>query len=514
MTVDLWTGAPKPPRAWQREAGPIIVDALRARKRGIVSAFPGSGKSIMMAAIARLALAKAGGRAIVISAPKQKLVRQLHETLSEWCGGESVGMFFAQKKQPKKRIIVTCNQSLPALIIDLAAQGRQVALMISDECHSSESQTLLDAIPALAPVSLLGFTATPMRSIQKQTLSQWDEIIYRYTMADALRDGVLVPLRAVRVEGEVTGLVDEVCLDMMQAHAHGPGIVSSNGIEDAEQFAAWLTERQWPSKAIHSRHSHKEQEALLAGLRAGEFRALVHVSLLAEGVDLPWLRWICMRRKVGASVRFLQEICRPMRADLQDPTKTECVAMDPHLLLGRFGLSPSEAIGKALEEAADAEDREAPAVRPDQEMTEPEAVALDLLLSYLGEVHSQLRGSGIVATRELLAGTDGWRLAEVSAKQVDAIKTAGKLTRHIPADYREPIKALAKVPWALTRGQAADLLDVLYGGARWCRDFATEHEVEPWRVTWRAHSVRVEAPLHEQVQLALKGGKRLCPRVA
>ena len=38
-----WEGAPRPPRKWQAEAMPIILDALRSDRRGIVAVATGGG---------------------------------------------------------------------------------------------------------------------------------------------------------------------------------------------------------------------------------------------------------------------------------------------------------------------------------------------------------------------------------------------------------------------------------------------------------------------------------------
>lgn len=514
-----WLGAEFPPRKWQAEALPIILGGLRNRKRGIVSAIMGAGKSRLQSELCHLGLRNLGDRCIVVTVPREALVKQMSATIAGRVGARNVGQFYGKKKQPERKIVVACNASMPNLALELAARKRKVALMICDEAHSTEGQVLRETIPVVNPVCLVGFTATPFRSVPGQTVSLFDDVFCRYTMEDAVRDGVLVEMAHHRVEGKPDEVaIDQVCLDMMREHAHGPGIVSARDINDAEEYAAWLTERDFPALAIHSKHSSAERDARIAALRTGEVRALVHVSLLAEGVDFPWLRWLCLRRNVQARVRFLQEIGRVLRTlnDQEDiarfgPKRVGTV-LDPNLLLGRHGLTSVEAIGKALEEEADAEAREAAALRGLREPTEQEAVALDLLLEYLEAARAGLEEAGVVPPPKVEAG--GWRLADISGKQVEAIKRASKLTRHIPEEHRDAIKALVKVPWALTRGHGADLLDVLYGGARWSRDH--EDERPPWAhpmapVQWSADLV-VAPPVHDVVLAAGRGGRKMEPR--
>lgn len=480
--MEPWQGT-REPRKWQREALPVVLESMKRKVPGIVSAVMGSGKSVLASELCWLALPKLGERAVVVSAPRQHLVNQLAATISERCVGK-VGKFYADEKEPDAPVIVTCNASMPTLRVALGERSRRVALMVVDEAHSSEGEVLHDEIPALNPVCLCGFTATPFRSIPKESLSLFREIVYRYSMADALRDGVLVPMRHVRYRGSSPGSVDEECLSMMQEHGVGPGIVSADSINDAERFSDWLTEHGFVSMPIHSRMNGWERARRLEALQFGGVRCLVHVSLLAEGVDLPWLKWLCLRRKVQARVRFLQEIGRVLRVH---PGKDEGVVMDPHLLLGRHGLVSAEAIGVAMEQAALALEKE-PEVRDERGLTEDQVIALDALTEYLADLRESMERAELVGPRWTSPDGDGWRLVGVSEKQVDRLGQVRKLTRHIPKEYREPVKALVRVPWALTRGQAGDLLDVLLAGSKYAKENARSWQ-EPFMVQWDADEI-------------------------
>jgi len=489
--VTAWEGPPWEPRAWQAEALPLILDSARARKRPLVSAVMGSGKSVLQAEVAMAALGGARGRAVVLSAPKKDLVNQLAETMRERVGDRySVGRWFTDAKEPDADVVICCNASLPTLAVEVAERG--TALLLLDEAHRSEAEGAKGAVEVMRPVVLVGFTATPFRSVPRESLSLYDDVAYRYTMADALRDEVLVPPRIVRWDGGLGVGVDRACLEMIRAHGHGPGVVSAATKQDACDHAEWLTSMGVPALPIHSDYSMEDRARRLEALRRGDVRCLVHVSLLAEGVDLPWLRWICLRRHVGASVRFLQELGRPCRTLDPDKypedverfgAKVDAAILDPHLLLGRFGLDGGEAIGAAMQAAADAEARD-PAVVA-RELAEQEAMALDVLTAYLGELRDAMEDAGGLDARWTDGEGDGWRLADVSAKQVQRLKTCRKLTRYMQKDYREPVKALLNVPWALTRGQASDLIDVCFGGRDWAQEFRKPWQQE-YQAQWRA----------------------------
>ena len=503
-TYQPWDGSQWPPRDWQAKALPVIIAAIKRGVRGIVSATMGSGKSVLMAELAWVAMAKLGERCVVVVAPREKLIRQLSGTFAARCGENNVGQYYGKKKQPNRRIIVCCGASLPSLRLKLAETGRKVALMIVDEAHSSEAATLKETIPLLAPVALVGFTATPFRSAPSETVSLFTEIIYSYTMEDALRDGVLVPLRHVRYEGVAKpGTVDAVTLQMIEEHSEGPGIVSATSIKDAEAYAVYLTDHGHPAQAIHSKLKESERESRLARLEAGELRALVHVSLLAEGVDLPWLRWIALRRKVKASVRFWQEVGRVGRIH---PGKTEGLVLDPHLLMGVHGTVNGEVnLGAAMDEAIKEAEEETPEAkeRKEQEKQEQEVIALDLLLEYLEDLRWHLVNTDLMKTSGHQRGR--WQDLPITPGQAEMIKNVKKNTRYIPRSHRGPIKALATIPYALTAGQASALLDVLKAGAGYCHWLARRDGVKPWKVTWEVGRVeRLAVPDAAQIKLVSK----------
>lgn len=517
MTAPIaWEGAEWPPRRWQAEALPRIVDGLRRRQAGLVCAVMGAGKSILQAELVRMATRNLKGRVIVVCVPTQRLVRQLSATFANRLGEERVGQYYGRKKQLRD-VIVTCNPSLPKLQAQLSGEAREVALCVVDEAHRSEAASVRDVIPKLNPSCLVGFTATPFRSVPRETVSLFNTVFYRYTIEDAVKDRVLVPPRVEAWKGGQGVAIDAACLAMMQEHAVGPGIISATSIDDAEAYASWLTAKGWAAEAVHSKLSTTEQDERLERLRLGELRAVVHVSLLAEGVDLPWLRWLCLRRNVQASVRFLQEVGRVLRVQREPDEvlgpKTEGVLLDPHLLLGRFGWTTPEAIGKALEEAAKAEAEERNASQDPRQPKVEEAVALDVLLRCLGQMREGLERAGMVESNAHQSG--GWKLAPVSVRQVEAVKRASKLTRHVPQRWRPPLRALTKVPWAMTRGQASDLLDVLYAGSRWARDKAARTNEPSWFLQWSPRLLTIEdAPSEAECKAVTRLGNRASWRAA
>lgn len=496
-----WDGAKRPPRKWQREALPLILAALRGsreqRCRGVVSVTTGGGKSVELAELICLALpgVKAKGGVIVVSTPTQNLVRQLAATIAERVGPWDVGVYYGKKKQAEKSVIVTCNPSLSALAGVLAGQDRRVLLLIADECHSTESKTMQAAIPLLNPASQVGFTATPFRSVSTEALSGWDRLIYRYTFADALRDGVLVPFadHIVRWTGDGIALsggtaspfaeedVDDICTEMIRLHGVGPGIVSALSIADADAFAAKLQAAGIAALSIHSELTEAEQTRRIEALRTGALRTLVHVSLLAEGVDLPWLRWLCLRRPVGARVRFVQELGRVLRVCEPDAwgPKAHALVMDPHDLLGTIGISHDADVGRILEE--DAEKGDAKIRRKDLETAVremPHPVAVDMATAWARRMLLEVQAHGLAPADHVSAGR--WRDMEPSESQVAYLRKIAWATRHLPETHREPVKLMVEHGARLSRGAVSDLISILKAVAEAAKPEREAHRHWKW----------------------------------
>jgi superfamily II DNA or RNA helicase len=453
----VWAGAPVPPRAWQHAAIEPVFRELAANRRTVVSAVPGSGKSELIGCLVRSAVEKAAGTTdvVVVCTPTRKLVQQLARTIGRWVGPEHVGRFFSDAKEPDRRVVVTCNPSLSALVD--ALQGRACRFLLVDECHRSETEQVRDVAPRLAPKRIVGFTATPFRGLEGEGLSMFESVAVRYPLSQALRDGVLVPWRVVNYDGEGSDDTDDVCEAMIREHGIGPGVVSAQSIPDAEAYAERLTSRGIRALAIHSELGTREQDFRVERLLAGDLRCLVHVAMLVEGVDLPPLRWLCLRRPTGSAIRFVQEIGRVLRVH---PGKTYATLMDPHDLFGSLGLAHPERVGDAaaiLEQAMERESRSGSgSPGPVPEM--PRAVAVDRLSRWARQVSLGLYAAGLA---EAPVKSRSWRSGYPTDRQLSALRNLLWAARYLPEPSRSAVKTAAAIAPELTAGGVGDLITVL-----------------------------------------------------
>ena len=458
----MWDNAPWKPRAWQEDALPHIISALKTGKRPIVSAIMGAGKSVLIAELVYQAMKKLlPGYKIVIVAPRQSLIRQLSGTIGERCGAENVGVYYTHEKDTTRKVVVTTFVSAPVI-----ASTLDIAMLVGDEVHGTEAEHFKNCYENLAPACAIGFTATPYRSDENESLSLWDEVVYRYTAADALSDGVIVPWELIHWNGIGSGDTDEVCLGMIR-NMDGPGVCSALNIEDAETYASFLNENGVSASAIHSKMNRKERDYLLERLKSRDLQCLVHVSLLSEGVDMPWLQWLCLRRPVGSRVRFVQEVGRVLRSH---PGKELAYIMDPHDLFGTHTLSNPERLGEVLTRQEREYEEELVKLASEEDERDrirkmPTAVAFTEMDSYVSNLLSVMRGASICdPPSKWVEGK--WRGGSPSSKQLAALEKVRWSARYLPSEIREPFKLIMDRAKTYNKGTVNDILTILFGLAK------------------------------------------------
>lgn len=455
---ELWENVGITPRRWQREALPIAKCAIASGTSGIIQAVMGAGKSKFIAALVADCLAN-GAKCVVVTTPRSSLVNQLSQTLSTHLPLGFVGRYFSQCKEPTRPVVVACDASTERLAESLARLGRTVDLWIADECHGSEADRIHAWVNAAKPTARIGLTATPQRGKKTEGLTLWDKEIYRYDASDALRDGVVVPFEIIHWRGGLSD-IDDAMIAMIQEWAHvGPGIVDASDIDDAVFFSERLLEEGISSAEIHSKMNEGAIEQRLRDLKNGRLNCLVHVSLLKEGVDLPWLRWMGLRRQVESNVYFAQHVGRVLRADVG---KAVAYILDPGDLFSRHKLN-LEAILRAEPSGSCG----GGGGGGERRFTLPDAVSLTEDLSRLRRLCVHLSNQGFFDPP--MSGD--WRVRPATEKQISAIENIVRNPRtraHLQAfESVDLLRRLYSERKKLNRLHASDMISVLKALPRW-----------------------------------------------
>ena len=437
-------------RAWQIAALEAVHKHID--ERPVVWAVMGAGKSI---AIAQLCLHYRQD-IVIVTTPTVALVDQLATTLAS-VTGELIGQVYTHGKT-LHRITVVCHGSID-LIDDMPD------LWIADECHKTECDSVKAWAREYAPKRRVGFSATPWRNEERESVSLFDRCVYEYGPAQAYQDGVVVMPRLVyHVDDGNT--VDEACVSFI-ASQDGPGVCNASTIEDAERFASRLSV---PTLVVHSKNGVSAADAC-AFLALGGPRCVVYVSMLAEGFDCPCIQWLVARRKVGSRVRFAQEIGRGLRAY---PGKTECLVFDPHRLFGRLSLSYEACLG-----VLPPRDRTVmPTLKLDEvgddiadEMVKKgarDARFASRASDYLYEVRCELQFRGHVEMKMSKAASRRsarWRSNPPSEKQLQLVEALGRRAGRYSANWPPRVRQVLRLVWPevpfLKSGAVSDLIEIL-----------------------------------------------------
>lgn len=504
MIGEPWLG--REPRAWQREAVPVALEGLRSRRPRVIQACTGAGKSIAQAEVVAEILASprlTAADVVVVTVPTEALVEQLAATVEARLPG-LVGRWYGRRKE-SGRVIVTCVPSLGTLAADLQIRGLRCVAWLADECHRGlASEDRQRWIGDLAPLTRIGWTATPWRT--ETPIPGWEApLAYRYGLADAVRDGVCILPTVHHYDGPEADVTDATIRMLDAIRPEGPGIVSALSVADAEDTAFALTASGWPALEIHSRIPRDEVLRRVEALRTGELRALVHVRLLVEGVDLPWLRWLALRAP-RTTLGLVQEVGRVLRVD---EGKVGAIVLDPLAQSPIAAFSTPEALGE-VEQAAAAE------ASGDVDETDegppvtviPRAVALVELDRWIAGLVAAAYRAGVRI--RAATGSRDWRSELPTATQAERLaqlgaKSHGPISR-LPAGCRAGVRAIAEDPSLLSRGGAADLLSVLYGISGLVGESArAQGDVIDWSRVWRWPDEVDVAPLDVATVRAARG---------
>lgn len=456
-------------RAWQAEAFKALE--MRMGDRPVVRAVMGAGKSILLAEVVRSRLQRDpyyGSVDVIVTAPTQKLVDQLSETI-EWWASCKVGKWYAHEHK-LRRVVVACQDSLGSLADELEKHNAHVMLWIADEAHRTETDECIAAIERIKPVNRVGFTATPWRAEERERLSMFDVLAFDYSPQDAMRDGVVVRPIIEHYTGSAK-TIDEACVEVIGS-AKGPGIVNATSITDADEFAARLNEEGIAAKAVHSNIARLYQNEIIGELHGGDLKCIVHVNMLAEGVDLPWLMWLCCRRPVRSRVRFAQEVGRVLRAH---PGKKFATVYDPHDLWNTLRLdydavlSGGEGEDTPAEEAAALEidfflgqvkARKAHNMEVETTLSGVPIQLLKPIRSYLRTTALMLEFAGLYESK---ISSTSWRSHPASDKQLAVVGGVSRVLGNVslPSRHAKALDCAVHAAHELTKGDVADLITIL-----------------------------------------------------
>lgn len=321
----------------QIAAADAVEDAFRrGTLRPLVDSCVGSGKSLIMAEVARRAVER--GERVIISAHTRELVEQnaaACRSLGLQCGINNAALGERTWRAP---VISAAIQS----VYKSAASFGPIGLFLGDECHlwpHAESGMYRSLIRDLGVERAAGFSGTVFRlqggSLVEGEGAPFDRVVYRYSIVDGIRDGYLVPAFSVTtqdkidparlktVQGEYSGSSqDAQMLQLMDNHIaqmlelgkdRRAWLVFEASTKAAKAMAARLNEWRVPTGLVLGETPAAQRSATIVAFRQGRLRCLVNVSALTTGFDVQEVDMLVMRRATKSLGLYIQMIGRLLR---------------------------------------------------------------------------------------------------------------------------------------------------------------------------------------------------------
>lgn len=333
-------------RPYQREAVDAIISHVKTSVMpAMIEAPTGSGKSVIIAEVARIIYEMTGKR-ILVTAPTAELVIQNRKKFLATGYPASMYSASAGSKSLKHPVVFGSPLTIKG---NISSFKHNFAMVINDECDlitptiKSIIEQMQDGNPNLR---IIGTTATPYRMKEGYIFREWPDgkingddatadpfyhkCIYRIEAKYLIDNNYLTKPRIGSINSEnydTSGLVlnrmgkfdaasvDRAFVGMGRKTAHIVGdivtqsrdrnavLIFASTVKHAEEVMSSLP----PSISAIITGETKNRKDILQAVADGNIKYVVNVGVLTVGVDLPIVDVIALLRK-SESVRLLQQI--------------------------------------------------------------------------------------------------------------------------------------------------------------------------------------------------------------
>ena len=296
----------------------------------------GSGKSVIIAEIARLAAEKGGH--ILFTVHRKELVNQIKETFQQ--AGIS----------DQQTTIMTVGK-----IKNRLDQLPKPSLIITDETHHSLAKTYQKIYQFWDNVPRLGFTATPWRLSGEGLGRIYDDMVVGPQVQWLIDHHRLAPVKVFGAElgdqsvlrksstGDYSGssladfenTIDGGIVESWQKFAgNRKTIVYCSTVAFSKKVAEMFNQAGIPAAEADAKTPAKQREQVMSDFKSGKIQVLTNCDLISEGFNVPDCSCVVLLRPTKSLVIYIQQAMRCMR---YQPDK-QAVIIDQVRNFEQFGL--------------------------------------------------------------------------------------------------------------------------------------------------------------------------------
>lgn len=336
-------------RDYQKECVETIINESGAGiKRQLISLPTGSGKTILMSA-----LAKDLNKKTLILAHREELITQTEDKLKLFWPDAKVGICKAERDEIHQQIVIgsvqTCSR--PQRLERLKEQGFE--LLMIDEAHHGVSNSYQSIIKELGFSNgsgklLIGVTATVKRGDDQGLGDVFEKITFSRSISTMIKAGYLSPVIGRRIltnfnferirtrngdfaiedlsEAVNTSERNQFIVKKFQEYAHDrKGIAFCVDVQHCKDLAEAFKKVEIKAEAVYGDMPTDERKSILANLKNGKIQVVTSCGILTEGYDEPSCDCILMARPTKSQSLYVQCVGRGLRLW---PGKQDCYVLD------------------------------------------------------------------------------------------------------------------------------------------------------------------------------------------
>ncbi|MFN9388903.1 MAG: DUF3427 domain-containing protein [Betaproteobacteria bacterium] len=347
------------PKAYQQEMlDQLATERAHGRRRNLLVAATGTGKTVVAAFDYRATCVEVGGRPrLLFVANREEILRQALRTYREVLRDPDFGDLLAGTREPVQHdhLFATIDSITSRDLVTMFGATYWHTVVV-DECHRLAADRFDAFARAVQPTRLLGLTATPERSDGQPLTPYFDfrpdgSPAVELRLWHALDLQLLAPFEYYACDDETD--LSSVPWDQPGERAAIDGLISTNhvrarlvvkewmrlaseprrrkalvfcvSVAHAEFMAEHLNRAGLPAACVVGTTPAAERRRAPQRLASGEVCALVTVDLYNEGIDLPMVDTLLLLRPTQSPVLFQQQLGRGLRLA---PKKDGCLVLD------------------------------------------------------------------------------------------------------------------------------------------------------------------------------------------
>ncbi|MED5072666.1 DEAD/DEAH box helicase family protein [Anoxybacillus geothermalis] len=290
---------------------------------------------------------------VLFIAHREEILRQAKQSFERVIPDRTAGLYDGNQKDRDADMVFASIFTLSMKKHLHSFRSDAFDLIVVDEFHHAAARSYDRVLRYFQPKFLLGITATPDRSDNKDVYALCDgNVAYRIDFIEAVQRGWLAPFHYYGVyddtdysqikwlgnrydeeellQAQLREEMAEKILRAWEKYKKTRTLVFCSSIRQADFLSEYFQRRGYRTVSLHSKQTAISRQQAIAMLERRELDAIFTVDLFNEGVDIPSVDTLLFVRPTESLTVFTQQVGRGLRLY---EGKDYCVIID---LIGNY----------------------------------------------------------------------------------------------------------------------------------------------------------------------------------